>query len=157
MMTRLRQAVLATAVVVGMGLLPTMVFADQPTVTTTTLVNSPVFTYPAGTVCSFEVVQTATGTIIATTYVDKTASTVRQLLRSPQLLYTFSANGKSLTALSPASEHVDISGNTATFTGDQFIITVPGTGVIVGFAGRQVVDLTTGNTISFTGLQIANL
>jgi hypothetical protein len=60
-----------------------------------------------------------------------------------------------ISSKSPAMVHLDPATNTVVGTGNQRHFIVPGLGILYAQAGRFVIDLNTGETISVSGLDIA--
>ncbi|MFL6012292.1 MAG: hypothetical protein ACJ734_10955 [Gaiellaceae bacterium] len=107
--------------------------------------------------CPFTITVHHQGTFVATTFFDQNGTPIRQLVRSQDFTETYSANGRSLTTISPAVVTVTIDPTTGGFifsgSGNQRHLTVPGVGLVLAQAGHQVSD-GEGNLISFTGLNI---
>jgi hypothetical protein len=115
------------------------------------------FVYPVGAAdnpCPFELTYHNRGTFVITTFVDPSGTPVRQFARGADFLETYSANGREISSVTPATIHLDVATNTLIGTGNQRHFVVPGAGVVYAQAGRFVVDLGTGNLVSVSGLDI---
>ena len=91
------------------------------------------------------------------TFFDRGGIPVRQLQRSAHSTETYSANGRSLTAISVAPGHIEATDGQLTAivgTGNQRHVIVPGVGPILAQAGRFVIDPVTGNLTAVYGLNI---
>ena len=124
---------------------------------TDTIVVDDLFVYPVGSAdnpCPFELTYHNTGTFIVTTHLDADGTTVRQFARGTDFLETYSANGKEISSITPATIHFDPATNTLIGTGNQRHFIVPGAGVVYAQAGRFVIDLVTGELITSSGLDI---
>jgi hypothetical protein len=65
-----------------------------------------VFTIPAGPdTCSFPIQGHASGTMRTTTFFDKEGNLIREISVFPQARITFSANGKTISTVTPSVEH----------------------------------------------------
>ena len=110
---------------------------------------------PAGAVCAFEVLVHHEGTQITTTFYDSDGTPIRRLIRwGEHFTETYSANGKSLTTISIAVAHVDLTTGHAAATGTQRHVTAPGFGLIYARSGRDVIVLGTGEVLSFSGVDV---
>jgi hypothetical protein len=124
---------------------------------TDTIVVDETFVYPVGSTdnpCPFELTYHNSGTFIVTTHLDADGTTVRQFARGTDFLETYSANGKEISSITPATIHFDPATNTLIGTGNQRHFIVPGAGVVYAQAGRFVIDLVTGDLITSSGLDI---
>jgi hypothetical protein len=124
---------------------------------TDTIVVDETFVYPVGSTdnpCPFELTYHNSGTFIVTTHLDADGTTVRQFARGTDFLETYSANGKQISSITPATIHFDPATNTLIGTGNQRHFIVPGSGVVYAQAGRFVIDLATGDLITSSGLDI---
>jgi hypothetical protein len=121
-----------------------------------TVVLDETFVYPVGdpNPCPFEVTYRNQGTFFVTTFVDANGTTIRELDRGAYFLESYSANGKVISSKSPAMVHLDPATNTVIGTGNQRHFIVPGLGIVYAQAGRFVIDLSTGETISVSGLDV---
>jgi hypothetical protein len=121
-----------------------------------TVVLDETFVYPAGdpNPCPFEVTYRNQGTFFVTTFVDSSGTVVRELDRGAYFLESYSANGKVISSKSPAMIHFDPATNILVGTGNQRHFIVPGLGIVYAQAGRFVIDFTTGETLSVSGLDI---
>jgi hypothetical protein len=134
---------------------PAVVFAAPPVNETISLDD--VFVYPVGTAdnpCPFDLTYHSRGTFVITTFVDSSGTPVRQFARGTDFLETYSANGREISSVTPATIHLDVATNTLIGTGNQRHFIVPGTGVVYAQAGRFVIDLDTGDLVSVSGLDI---
>ena len=135
--------------------LPAAALATPPG--TDTIVMDDVFVYPVGrpdNPCPFELTYHNRGTFIVTTHVDADGTVVRQFARGTNFLETYSANGKEISSITPATVHFDPATNTLIGTGNQRHFIVPGVGVVYAQAGRFVIDLATAELVSASGLDI---
>jgi hypothetical protein len=124
---------------------------------TDTIVVDETFVYPVGTTdnpCPFELTYHNSGTFIVTTHLDADGTIVRQFARGTDFLETYSANGKEISSITPATIHFDPATNTLIGTGNQRHFIVPGAGVVYAQAGRFVIDVVTGDLITSSGLDI---
>jgi hypothetical protein len=121
-----------------------------------TVVLDETFVYPVGdpNPCPFEVTYRNQGTFFVTTFVDANGNTIRELDRGAYFLESYSANGKVISSKSPAMVHFDPATNTLVGTGNQRHFILPGIGILYAQAGRFVIDLNTGETISVSGLDV---
>jgi hypothetical protein len=121
-----------------------------------TVVVDETFVYPAGdpNPCPFEITYRNQGTFLVTTFVDSSGTVVRELDRSAHFLESYSANGKVISSKSPATIHLDPATNIVVGTGNLRHFIVPGLGFIYAQAGRFVIDLDTGETLSVSGLDV---
>jgi hypothetical protein len=127
-----------------------------PPVTDTIEVDE-TFVFPIGSAenpCPFELTYHNRGTFIVTTHVDADGTIVRQFARGTDFLETYSANGKEISSITPATIHFDPATNMLIGTGNQRHFIVPGAGVVYAQAGRFVIDLATGDLVSSSGLDI---
>ena len=108
-----------------------------------------------GSPCSFAITIHHQGTFIMTTFFSRDGTPIRRLQRSgDHFTETYSANGRSLRTLSPVPAHIDLITGEVVGTGNQRHVIVPGTGPVYAQAGRFVVDPSTGEISSFSGLDI---
>jgi hypothetical protein len=148
----LRLTILLTATALAA---PAAALATPPE--TDTIVVDETFVYPVGSTdnpCPFELTYHNSGTFIVTTHLDADGTTVRQFARGTDFLETYSANGKEISSITPATIHFDPATNTLVGTGNQRHFIVPGAGVVYAQAGRFVIDLVTGDLITSSGLDI---
>jgi hypothetical protein len=109
----------------------------------------------AGEVCAFEITIEHDGTIITTMSYDRDGGAVRRLVRfGEHFTESYSANGRSLSTVSIAPEHVDLAAGEVTVTGNQRHLTVPRVGVVYATAGRYVFVFGTGEVLAFSGLDV---
>jgi hypothetical protein len=124
---------------------------------TSTITSDDTFVYPVGSPdnpCPFELTYDNHGTFIVTTHLDADGTPVLQFARGTEFLETYSANGKEISSRTPATVHFDPATNILIGTGSQRHFIVPGAGVVYAQAGRFVVDVETGELVSFSGLDI---
>lgn len=80
-----------------------------------------VFTIPAGPdTCSFPIQGQVSGEIRTTTFFDKEGNVIREISVFPRARVTFSANGKSISTVTPSVEHLTLNPDgsaTVTITG----------------------------------------
>jgi hypothetical protein len=148
----LRLTILLTATALAA---PAAALATPPE--TDTIVVDETFVYPVGSTdnpCPFELTYHNSGTFIVTTHLDADGTTVRQFARGTDFLETYSANGKEISSITPATIHFDPATNTLVGTGNQRHFIVPGAGVVYAQAGRFVIDVVTGDLITSSGLDI---
>jgi hypothetical protein len=148
----LRLTILLTATALAA---PAAALAAPPE--TDTIVMDDTFVYPVGSPdnpCPFELTYHNRGTFIVTTHLDADGTIVRQFARGTDFLETYSANGKQISSITPATVHFDPATNTLIGTGNQRHFIVPGVGVVYAQAGRFVIDLATEELLSFSGLDI---
>jgi hypothetical protein len=148
----LRLAIILTATALAA---PAAALATPPE--TDTIVVDETFVYPVGSPdnpCPFELTYHNSGTFIVTTHLDADGTTVRQFARGTDFLETYSANGKEISSIIPATIHFDPATNTLVGTGNQRHFIVPGAGVVYAQAGRFVIDLGTGELITSSGHDI---
>jgi hypothetical protein len=124
--------------------------------TRSTVVLDETFVYPAGdpNPCPFEITYRNQGTFFITTFFDSNGTAVRELDRGAYFLESYSANGKTISSVSPAMIHVDPATNIIIGTGNQRHFTAPGLGIVYAQAGRFVIDGNTGETLSVSGLDV---
>jgi hypothetical protein len=152
MFLSLRLTIILSATVLAA---PAAALATPPE--TDTIVVDETFVYPVGSTdnpCPFELTYHNSGTFIVTTHLDADGTTVRQFARGTDFLETYSANGKEISSITPATIHFDPATNTLVGTGNQRHFIVPGAGVVYAQAGRFVIDLVTGELITSSGLDI---
>ena len=108
-----------------------------------------------GSPCSFSITIHHEGTFITTTFFNRDGVPIRRLLRSGgHFTETYSANGRSLRTVSPVPAHIDLVTGEIVATGNQRHVIVPGVGPVYAQAGRYVLDPSTGEITSFSGLNI---
>jgi hypothetical protein len=108
-----------------------------------------------GSPCSFAITIHHQGTFIMTTFFGRDGTPIRRLVRSGgHFTETYSANGRSLRTVSPVPVHVDLITGEVVATGNQRHVIVPGIGPVYAQAGRYVLDPSTGEITSFSGLDI---
>jgi len=131
---------------------PGAAFAAEPTVQTIPVQTSDVV--PAGSLCSFALTFTGTGTVTMTTYYDTNGSPIRQSIHGA-LLHTLSGPAGSLTSNGPAPVHIDLNTGTSTDTGNEYHFNLVGHGVVLAGTGRLVLDISSGNLILQTGYTVS--
>jgi hypothetical protein len=142
--------------VIAVAMLAAASAASAATPDRSTVVLDETFVYPVGdpNPCPFEVTYRNQGTFFVTTFVDANGSPVRELDRGAYFLESYSANGNVITSKSPAMGHVDPATDTVVGTGSQRHFTAQGLGIVYAQAGRVVIDLDTGETLSAAGLDV---
>jgi hypothetical protein len=108
--------------VMGLGALAVsaVATAGRPTHLTESFDN--VFTIPAAPEgpCAFAIQGHATGTVKTTEFFDSSGNLVREISAFPRARVTFSANGKSISTVTPSVEHITFNPDgsaTVTITG----------------------------------------
>jgi hypothetical protein len=108
--------------VMGLGALAVsaVATAGRPTHSTESFDN--VFTIPAAPEgpCAFAIQGHATGTVKTTEFFDSSGNLVREISAFPRARVTFSANGKSISTVTPSVEHITFNPDgsaTVTITG----------------------------------------
>jgi len=151
----MRVALCLTLVVVVAVLASASAVSAAPPLRSTVVLDE-TFVYPVGdpNPCPFEVTYRNRGTFFVTTFVDANGNTIRELDRGAYFLESYSANGKVISSKSPAMVHFDPATNTLVGTGNQRHFILPGVGILYAQAGRFVIDLNTGETISVSGLDV---
>jgi hypothetical protein len=138
----LAPAALASAAL-AIVLLPSAASAAPPQQT----VSSFNVTFTVSGICAFPIVETAQGTARIIDFTDQSGNVVREIDLTPGLTVSFSANGITLTTVSPSLGHVTFNADgtaTLTVTGLSGHISVPGKGTVALSAGRVVLLLTDG-------------
>jgi hypothetical protein len=101
----------------------------------------------ASAICAFPIVETAQGTARIIDFTNQSGNLVREIDLTPGLTVSFSANGITLTTVSPSLGHITFNADgtaTLTVTGLSGHISVPGKGTVALSAGRVVLLLTDG-------------
>ena len=143
--------VLAMLAAAGLGFpRPGTAFAATPTVETVSVNTFDLV--PAGSLCSFDLTFTGTGTVTVTTYYDNNGVPIRQSIHGA-LFHTLSGPTGSLTSNGPAPVHIDLTTGTATDTGNEYHFQLVGQGVVLAGTGRLVFD-SSGNPILQTGYTV---
>lgn len=140
-MRRLPRILLAVLVVALAGSSTAAALAAAPTRD----VQKIDFSFTVDGVCAFPLVEHVQGTVIDTTFVDRQGQIARELVVEPNLRVSLSANGKTLTTVSPSVGHGTENPDgsfTLAITGLSFHITIPQQGTVAISAGRTVVILT---------------
>ncbi len=111
-----------------------------------------------GNPCGFDMIAVTSGDVHVMTFVDQEGNPTRQLIYQP-VKHTYASvdtSGnviKSISAKGPAPAHIDLQTGLQTSTGNQTIITLPGSGVVLGTAGNVVYDTRNGyQPVASTGL-----
>src|SRR4051794_8966947 len=121
-----------------------------------TIVLDETFVFPVGdpNPCPFEVTYHNEGTFFVSSFVDSDGNVVRELDRGAYFLESYSANGNVISSKSPAMIHFDPAADIVIGTGNQRHFVAPGLGIVYAQAGRFVIDFSTGETLSVSGLDI---
>jgi hypothetical protein len=132
MKIRLALATLALAGVASLSATSANAAAPQQTVIP---INE---AFVVGDICPFPIVETVKGTLRIIDFVDQSENPTRELDISPGLRVSFSANGVTLTTVSPSVGHITFNDDTATvmITGLSGHISIPGQGTVALSAGR---------------------
>ncbi len=104
-------------------------------------------TFTVSGICAFPIVETAYGTARIIDFTGQSGNLVREIDLTPGLTVSFSANGITLTTVSPSLGHITFNADgtaTLTVTGLSGHISVPGKGTVALSAGRVVLLLTDG-------------
>jgi hypothetical protein len=104
-------------------------------------------TFTVSGICAFPIVETAQGTARIIDFTNQSGNLVREIDLTPGLTVSFSANGITLTTVSPSLGHITFNADgtaTLTVTGLSGHISVPGKGTVALSAGRVVLLLTDG-------------
>jgi hypothetical protein len=101
-------------------------------------------TFTVTGICPFPIVERGEGTLRIIDFVDQEGNLVRELGLLPGFKVSFSANGTTLTTVSPSVSHITFNDDSATFTitGLSGHISVPGEGTVALDAGRLVATFT---------------
>jgi hypothetical protein len=115
-----RLAVLLAVMGLGALAVSAVATAGRPTHSTESFDN--VFTIPAAPEgpCAFAIQGHATGTVKTTEFFDSSGNLVREISAFPRARVTFSANGKSISTVTPSVEHITFNPDgsaTVTITG----------------------------------------
>jgi hypothetical protein len=99
---------LVTLAVAGLGALVVVAVATAGKPTHTVMDIDDVFTIPAAPAgpCTFEIQGHATGQIRTTEFSDDAGNLTRVISAFPRARVTFSANGKSISTVTPSVEHI---------------------------------------------------
>jgi hypothetical protein len=104
-------------------------------------------TFTVSGICAFPITETGQGTARIIDFTDQSGNVVREIDLTPRFMVSFSANGITLTTVSPSVGHVTFNADgtaTLTVTGLSGHISVPGEGTVALSAGRVVLLLTDG-------------
>jgi hypothetical protein len=95
-------------------------------------------------ICPFPIVEHAEGTLRIIDFVDQNRNPTRELFITPGLTVSFSANGVTLTTVSPSVGHTTFNDDSATvmITGLSGHISIPGEGTVALSAGRILAVIT---------------
>ena len=95
-------------------------------------------------ICPFPIVEHAEGTLRILDFVDRNGNPTRELDITPGLTVSFSANGVTLTTVSPSVGHITFNDDSATvmITGLSGHISIPGQGKVALSAGRILAVIT---------------
>ncbi len=101
-------------------------------------------TFTVTDICPFPIVEHAEGTLRIIDFVDQNGNPTRELFITPGLTVSFSANGVTLTTVSPSVGHIALNDDSATvmITGLSGHISIPGQGTVALSAGRIVAVIT---------------
>ena len=101
-------------------------------------------TFTVADICPFPIVEHAEGTLRIIDFVDQNGNPTRELFISPGLRVSFSANGVTLTTVSPSVGHTTFNDHSATvmITGLSGHISIPGQGSVALSAGRVLAVIT---------------
>jgi hypothetical protein len=138
MKARLALAALALAGVASLSAASADAAAPQQTVLP---IND---TFTVTDICPFPIVEHAEGTLRIIDFVDQNGNATRELFITPGLTVSFSANGVTLTTVSPSVGHIAFNDDSATvmITGLSGHISIPGQGTVALSAGRIVAVFT---------------
>jgi hypothetical protein len=101
-------------------------------------------TFTVTDICPFPIVEHAEGTLRIIDFVDQNGNPTRELFITPGLRVSFSANGVTLTTVSPSVGHTTFNDDSATvmITGLSGHISIPGQGTLALSAGRILAVIT---------------
>ena len=101
-------------------------------------------TFTVDDICPFPIVESGQGTARIIDFVDQNGNTTRELDITSGFRVTFSANGVTLTTVSPSVAHITFNNDSETFTltGLSGHISIPGQGTVALSAGRIVAVVT---------------
>jgi hypothetical protein len=101
-------------------------------------------TFTVDDICPFPIVESGQGTARIIDFVDQNGNTTRELDLAPGFRVTFTANGVTLTTVSPSLAHITFNDDSETFaiTGLSGHISIPGQGTLALSAGRIVAVVT---------------
>jgi hypothetical protein len=136
-----RLVALVAAVGVGALVVGAVATAGRPTHSTEKFDN--VFTIPAAPEgpCAFAIQGHATGTVKTTEFFDSSGNLTRVISAFPRARVTFTANGKSISTVTPSVEHITINpdgSSTVTITGLSGHLIVGGGPPLAADVGRIV-------------------
>jgi hypothetical protein len=136
--TRLALVALALAGVASLSAASADAAAPQQTVIS---INN---TFTVNDICPFPIVESAQGTLRIIDFVDQNGNTTREVDITPGFRITFSANGVTLTTVSPSLAHITFNDDSETLaiTGLSGHISIPGQGTVALSAGRIVAIVT---------------
>ncbi len=135
-----RLALAALALAGAVSLSPASAYAAAPQQTVLPIND----TFTVTDICPFPIVEHAEGTLRIIDFVDQNGNPTRELFITPGLTVSFSANGVTLTTVSPSVGHATFDGDSATLmiTGLSGHISVPGQGTAALSAGRILAVIT---------------
>ncbi|HKG25300.1 MAG TPA: hypothetical protein VKB09_06600 [Thermomicrobiales bacterium] len=138
MKARLAVAALALAGVASLSAASADAAAPQQTVVP---IND---TFTVTDICPFPIAEHAEGTLRIIDFVDRNGNPTRELFISPGLTVSFSANGVTLTTVSPSVGHITFNDDSATvmIAGLSGHISIPGQGTVALSAGRILAVIT---------------
>jgi hypothetical protein len=136
-----RLAVLLAVIGLGALAVSAVATAGRPTHSTESFDN--VFTIPAAPAgpCAYAIQGHATGTVKTTEFFDSSGNLVREISAFPRARVTFSANGKSISTVTPSVEHITFNADgsaTVTITGLSGHLVTGGGPPLAADAGRIV-------------------
>jgi hypothetical protein len=101
-------------------------------------------TFTVDDICPFPIVESGRGTARIIDFVDQNGNTTRELVIAPGFRVTFTANGVTLTTVSPSLVHITFNDDSETLviTGLSGHISIPGQGTLALSAGRIVAVVT---------------
>lgn len=101
-------------------------------------------TFTVDDICPFPIVESGHGTLRIIDFVDQNGNATRELDITPGFRITFSANGVTLSTVSPSLAHITFNDDSETLaiTGLSGHISIPGQGTVALSAGRIVAVVT---------------
>ena len=146
------------ALLVGAAALALALAAPAGATAPTTQVFTQDLTFVDTSICGFPLTVHAEGTFKVKTYVDRNGNVMRKILTSQsRFTETLTANGKSLVSNLPFAVIQDFVRGMEMTVGLQAGFQIPGEGPVYHISGRLVLDLETGELISFSGVQRVEL
>ena len=147
-----RHHLVAAVALATLALLPARALAASPDSTTQEVYTEQVFTGDESP-CGFPLTLVGAGTVNITTHYDASGAPVSQFVEGA-LVHTLSSPWATLSGNGPAPVHIDLTTGQQTVTGNEVHFTVQGAGVVLGAAGRLVLDAN-GVELSYTGLNVS--